>query len=81
MWDFTYEMIHRETGFKLGAGKVIAWDGVRAAPGIARQIRKRLRQLRDKPKKSNADPAAHRHAPPPPTRPHPQHDRQGAGGD
>ncbi len=51
MWDFTYVMIHRETGFKLGAGKVIAWDGVRAAPGIARQISKRLRQLRGKPKK------------------------------
>lgn len=45
-WDFTYRMTHRSSGVILGAGKVIAWDGVRAAPGTATQIVKRLRELR-----------------------------------
>ncbi len=48
-WDFTYRMIHQESGIVLGSGKVIAWDGVRAAPGIAEQIMQRLRQLRGEP--------------------------------
>ena len=45
-WDFTYRMTHGATGVILGSGKVIAWDGVRAAPGTATQIVKRLRELR-----------------------------------
>jgi len=46
-WDFTYVMIHPASGTVVGSGKVIAWDGVRAAPGISSQIMKRLRELRD----------------------------------
>jgi hypothetical protein len=45
-WDFTYTMTHRKSGIVLGAGKVIAWDGVRAGTGLAKQIMKRLRELR-----------------------------------
>jgi len=48
-WDFTYSMIHRRTGSVFGSGKVIAWDGVRAGPGLAKQIIKRLRELRGAP--------------------------------
>jgi hypothetical protein len=39
-------MIHPASGTIVGSGKVIAWDGVRAAPGISSQIIKRLRELR-----------------------------------
>ena len=45
-WDFTYLMIHPASGTVVGSGKVVAWDGVRAAPGISSQIIKRLRELR-----------------------------------
>jgi S1-C subfamily serine protease len=45
-WDFTYRLTDPNTGVILGSGKVIAWDGVRAAPGIAKQILQRLRELR-----------------------------------
>jgi S1-C subfamily serine protease len=45
-WDFTYLMTHPASGTVVGSGKVIAWDGVRAAPGISSQIMKRLRELR-----------------------------------
>jgi S1-C subfamily serine protease len=48
-WDFTFRIVHPATGVILGSGKVIAWDGVRAAPGIANQIIKRLRELRPAP--------------------------------
>jgi S1-C subfamily serine protease len=37
-WDFTYRLVHPASGVILGAGKVIAWDGVRAAPELAKQI-------------------------------------------
>ena len=47
-WDFTYLMTHPASGTVVGSGKVIAWDGVRAAPGISSQIIKRLRELRRK---------------------------------
>ncbi len=46
-WDCTYRMTHPATGTVLGSGKTIAWDCVRAAPGIADQIVKRLKQLRE----------------------------------
>jgi hypothetical protein len=39
-------MTHPASGTVVGSDKVIAWDGVRAAPGIASQIVKRLRELR-----------------------------------
>lgn len=45
-WDCTYRMTHPATGMVLGAGKDIAWDCIRAAPAIADQIVKRLKQLR-----------------------------------
>jgi hypothetical protein len=45
-WDFTYELRHPTSGLILGSGKVIAWDGVRAAPGLSKQIIKRIRDLR-----------------------------------
>ncbi len=48
-WDFTYRMIDPARGLILGSGKVIAWDGVRAAPGIAHQVIERLRALRKPP--------------------------------
>ncbi len=48
-WDFTYEVIHPATGLIVGSGKVIAWDGIRAAPGLADQIVKQLRALRNGP--------------------------------
>jgi len=44
-FDFTYRLIHQRTGVVLGAGKLIAWDGVRAAPGIAKQIVQRIKSL------------------------------------
>jgi hypothetical protein len=46
-WDCSYRMTHEETGVILGAGKAIAWDCIRAAPDIASQIVKRLKQLRE----------------------------------
>jgi len=45
-WDFTYRLVHPASGVILGSGKVIAWDGVRAAPQIADQIMDRVRFLR-----------------------------------
>jgi len=46
-WDCTYRMTHEESGMVVGAGKAIAWDCIRAAPDIAGQIVKRLKQLRE----------------------------------
>lgn len=43
-WDCTYRMMDRNTGAILGAGKNIAWDCIRAAPSIADQIVKQLKQ-------------------------------------
>jgi hypothetical protein len=45
-WDFTYRLVQPSSGVILGSGKVIAWDGVRAAPEIADQIMDRMRFLR-----------------------------------
>lgn len=45
-WDFTYQLVHPASGLILGSGKVIAWDGVRAAPGLSKQIMMRIRELR-----------------------------------
>ncbi len=42
-FDFTYRLVHPATGTLLGSGKVIAIDGIRAAPGLAGQIGKRLK--------------------------------------
>jgi hypothetical protein len=52
-WDFTYRMVDPRAGRVLGSGKVIAWDGVRAASGLSKQIAARLRELYPPP----ADPA------------------------
>ena len=49
--DFTYRMIHPATGVVMGSGKVIAWDAIRAAPGLAKQISRRIKQLREPPKR------------------------------
>jgi S1-C subfamily serine protease len=46
-WDFTYRLVHPASGVVLGSGKVIAWDGVRAAPELAKQIMDRIRFLRN----------------------------------
>lgn len=48
-WDFTFRITHPATGIIVGSGKVIAWDGVRAAKGTARKIMKHLRALRTPP--------------------------------
>ena len=53
-WDFTYRMVDPREGRVLGSGKVIAWDGVRAASGLSEQIVARLRELYPPP----VDPAA-----------------------
>ncbi len=45
-WDFTYQITHPPSGLVFGGGKVIAWDGVRAASGIAKRIMKDLRSIR-----------------------------------
>ena len=46
-WDFTYRLVQPSSGVILGAGKAIAWDGVRAAPLIAKQIMDRVRFLQE----------------------------------
>ena len=46
-WDFTYRLVQPSSGVILGAGKAIAWDGVRAAPLIAKQIMDRVRFLQN----------------------------------
>ena len=46
-WDFTYTMTDRRTQAVLGSGKIIAWDGVRAAAGLAEEIVKRLKTYRE----------------------------------
>ena len=45
-WDFTYRITHPPSGLVFGGGKVIAWDGVRAASGLAKKIIKDLRAIR-----------------------------------
>jgi len=52
-WDFTYRLVHPASGVVLGSGKVIAWDGVRAAPELAKQIMDRIRFLRNADDKGN----------------------------
>jgi hypothetical protein len=37
-WDFSYLVIDRRTNIVLASGSVIAWDGIRAAPLLARKI-------------------------------------------
>ncbi|MFQ5724674.1 MAG: S1C family serine protease [Terriglobia bacterium] len=44
-WDFTFRITHPATGIIVGSGKVIAWDGTRAASGTAKQIMQHLRTL------------------------------------
>ena len=48
-FDFTYRLIHPRTGVILDSGKVIAMDGIRAAPFIANQLIERIRKLRGDP--------------------------------
>jgi VWFA-related protein len=45
-WDFTYRITHPPSGLVFGSGKVIAWDGVRAASGLEKKIIKDLRAIR-----------------------------------
>ncbi len=45
-WDFTFQITDVKTKAVLGSGKVIAWDGVRAAPSLADEIVKRIKVLR-----------------------------------
>ncbi|HET7207049.1 MAG TPA: S1C family serine protease [Terriglobales bacterium] len=37
-WDCTYRITNLRNGAIIGAGKTIAWDCIRAAPGVAEQI-------------------------------------------
>lgn len=48
-WDFTFSIADRRTSVVLGTGKVVAWDGVRAAPSLSDQIIKQLKRLREGP--------------------------------
>lgn len=52
-WDFTFSIEDRKTSVVLGSGKIIAWDGVRAAPGIAKEIIGRLKKLRENAEKND----------------------------
>jgi hypothetical protein len=45
-WDFTYNLILPTSGLIVGSGKVVALDGTRAAPGLAKQIMKQVRMYR-----------------------------------
>jgi len=38
LFDFTYIITDRRTGVVLASGKVIAWDGIRAAPPLAKKV-------------------------------------------
>lgn len=38
LFDFTYIVTDRRTSVVLSSGKVIAWDGIRAAPPLAKKI-------------------------------------------
>ena len=38
LFDFTYIVTDRRTGVVLASGKVIAWDGIRAAPPLAKKV-------------------------------------------
>lgn len=41
-WDYTFTIFDRKTRAVIGSGKVIAWDGIRAAPGLAADIINRI---------------------------------------
>ena len=45
-FDWTYTLVHRETGTSLGNGKVTAWDSKAASPKLATEILKQLKVLR-----------------------------------
>lgn len=45
-FDYVFKMIDQKSSIILGAGKIIAIDGVRAAPGIAEQITSRIKAAR-----------------------------------
>jgi hypothetical protein len=45
-FDWTYTIVHRETGTSLGNGKVTAWDDKAAAPKLAKEILARLKSSR-----------------------------------
>jgi hypothetical protein len=48
-WDFTFSIVHPRTSVSLGSGKVIAWDGVRAARPLAKKILVCLKTMRATP--------------------------------
>ena len=45
-WDFSYLVIDRRTDIVLASGSVIAWDGIRAAPLLARKIVSDLKEVK-----------------------------------
>lgn len=47
-WDCTYRITNLRNGAIVGAGKTIAWDCIRAAPGVAQQIVADLQKLRSR---------------------------------
>jgi len=48
-WDFTFSIVHPRSSVSLGSGKVIAWDGVRAAAPLAKKILAHLKGVRSGP--------------------------------
>jgi hypothetical protein len=64
LFDFTYIVTDRRTNIVLASGKVIAWDGIRAAPPLAKKIVAGLKEtqqtyippLRRRPEPSTAPP-------------------------
>ncbi len=45
-FDWKYKMVHRNTGVVLGSGKVVAWEGKKAARRLAAEIVKQIRTAR-----------------------------------
>jgi len=72
-FDWTYVIAHRESGAKLGEGKIAAWDDKSVAPELAREVLARFKSLRP------AAPPQPQPQPQPPPQPHSQPQAQAEG--
>ena len=54
-WDYTFKITHQKTGLLLATGKLTAWDGNAAAPKLAREIVKRLKEVKPPPAAGEKD--------------------------
>lgn len=53
LFEYSFKLKHQRTSVVIAAGKVIAWDGLRAAPAIAKKLSRQLVKI----KKSYQPPA------------------------